>query len=102
MEQDTSRNFKFDNFGSELEIEINEDNRAKCYECGRKFKFLMQHIKQSIVCKKNLDYKNFKTEYESFANRRRQKAHRDKKLGLSPTKTRSNEVTKKEYKEEES
>ena len=57
MDQDTSRNFKFDNFGSEIEIEIDEDNQAKCHECGRKFKFLMQHIKQSKVCKQNLDYR---------------------------------------------
>ena len=56
MEEDTSRNFKFKNYGSELEIEIDEQNKAKCHECGRKFKLLMQHIKQSTVCKQNLDF----------------------------------------------
>ena len=60
MEQDTSRNFKFNNFGSQLEIEIDEDNQAKCFECGRKFKFLMQHIKKSKECKRNLDFDKFK------------------------------------------
>ena len=74
MKQDTSRNFKFINFGSELEIEINEENQAKCPECGKKFKLLMQHIKKSTECKKNLDYENFKTEYDLFALRRRQRA----------------------------
>ena len=94
MEQDTSRNFKFNNFGSELEIDVDEDNQAKCHKCGRKFKFLMQHIKKSKVCRENLDYENFKTEYESFANRRRQRAYRTKELELNPTKTRNDEATK--------
>ena len=53
MEQDTSRNFKFNNFGSELEIEIDEENKAKCPKCEKKFKQLMQHINKTTECKKN-------------------------------------------------
>ena len=66
MEEDTSRNFKFNNFGSELEIEIDEENKAKCPKCGRKFKLLMQHIKKSTVCKQNLDFEKFRKEYDAF------------------------------------
>ena len=71
MEQDTSRNFKFNNFGSELEIEIDEENKAKCPKCEEKFKLLMQHINKSTVCKQNLDYDKFNKEYDAFKNRRK-------------------------------
>ena len=75
MEQDTSRNFKFNNFGSELEIEIDEENKAKCPKCEERFKLLMQHIKKSTICKQNLDYDKFNKEYNAFKNRRKQRAH---------------------------
>ena len=35
MEEDTSRNFKFINFGSELEIYIDENNQAQCPKCKK-------------------------------------------------------------------
>ena len=95
MEQDTSKNFKFNNFGSELEIEIDEDNQAKCPKCGRKFKLLMQHIKKSTVCKQILDYEKFKQEYDAFTNRRRLRVHWKKELELNPIKTRKIEAIKK-------
>ena len=95
MDQDASRNFKFDNFGSELEIEIDEDCTAKCPKCGRKFKLLMQHIKKSTVCKQILDYEKFKQEYDAFTNRRRLRAHWKKELELNPIKTRKIEANKK-------
>ena len=85
MEQDTSRNFKFINFGSELEIEIDEENKAQCPKCRKKFKLLMQHIKKSSVCKQDVDYDKFNKEYDAFKNRRRQRAHCKKKLKLDPT-----------------
>ena len=100
MDQDASISFKFDNFGSELEIEIDEDNKAKCPKCGRKFKLLMQHMKKSTECKQDLDYENFKKEYDAFTNRRCQRAHRKKELDLNPTKIRKFEATKKRIERE--
>ena len=80
MEQDTSRNFKFNNFGSELEIEIDEDYKAKCPKCEKKFKLLMQHLKKSTECKQNLNFETFKEDYDAFTKRRRQRAHWKKKI----------------------
>ena len=100
MDQDASRNFKFDNFGSELEIEIDEENKAKCPKCGRKFKLLMQHIKKSMVCQQNLDYEKLRKEYDAFANKRRQKAYWKKELELNPIKMRKFEATRKRIERE--
>ena len=100
MEQETPRNFTFNNFGSELEIEIDEDHKAKCPKCGRKFKLLMQHINKSTVCKQDLDYDKFNKEYDAFKNRRRQRAHCKKKLKLDPTETRNLEANKKRMQRE--
>ena len=100
MEQDTPRNFIFINFGSELEIEIDEDHKAKCPKCGRKFKLLMQHINKSTVCKQDLDYDKFNKEYDAFKNRRRQRAHCKKELKLDPTETRNLEANKKRMQRE--
>ena len=80
MEEDTSRNFKFINFGSELEIYIDENNQAQCPKCKKKSKQLLQHIKKSTSCKSNLDFENFKIKYQSFNNRRRQTLYRQNQL----------------------
>ena len=100
MDQDASRNFKFDNFGYELEIEIDEENKAKCPKCGRKFKLLMQHIKKSSLCQQNLDYEKFRKEYDAFTNRRCQRAYWKKKLELNPIKMRKIEATRKRMERE--
>ena len=71
MEEDTSRNFKFNNNGSVLEINIDDENKAECPMCERKFKQLVQHIKQSKQCVAIIDFDKFKDEYKAFANRRR-------------------------------
>ena len=80
MEQDTSVNFKFINFGSEVDINIDEKNQAQCPNCKKKFKQLLQHIKKTKVCGSNIDLDKFKIEYESFSRRRRQNIHRQKKI----------------------
>ena len=64
MEQDTPRNFKFINFGVELEIQINENNQALCPKCNKNFKQLLQHIKKSTECKNGLDFENFSLKYK--------------------------------------
>ena len=80
MEEDTARNFKFINFGSELEIFVDENNQAQCPKCKKKSKQLLQHIKKSTSCKSNLDFENFKIKYQSFNNRRRQTLYRQNQL----------------------
>ena len=100
MEQDTSRNFKFNNFGSNLEIEIDEENKAKCPKCEEKFKRLIKHISNSTVCKQDLDYEKFSKEYDAFNHRKRQKAYLKKRLELNPTETRNLEANKKRMQRE--
>ena len=56
----------------------------------------MQHINKTTECKKKLDYGNLKTEYDLFANRRRQRAYREK----DPTKTRNYDANVKRLQRE--
>ena len=87
MEEGTSRTFKFINFGSALEILIDENNQAQCPRCKNKFKQLLQHIKQSTSCRNNLDFENFKIKYQSFNHKRRQIVYRQNQLSIDAEAT---------------
>ena len=89
MEQDTPRNFKFINFGIELDIQINENNQVQCPKCNQTFKQLLQHIKKSTECRTSLDFENFHMKYKSFTNRRKQNLHRQIQLQTQPERVQS-------------
>ena len=94
MKHVTSLTFKFINFGSELEINIDDNNQAQCPKCEKKFKQLMQHLNKSKVCRANIDLDNFKIEYESFRNKRKVNACRQRKLETNLEETHKNEAEK--------
>ena len=95
MEQDTSLNFKFINLGSEVDINIDENNQAQCPKCKKRFKRLFQHMKKSKVCGSNIDLDNFEIKYQSFSHRRRQNIYRQKKLETNIEVIRQSEAEKK-------
>ena len=74
-----SNNFIFNNLGTNLEIEIDDDNQAQCPECKCKFKRLLTHLKFSKACNRNIDFENFTIEYQSFINRRKKTEYRKRK-----------------------
>ena len=100
MEDGTSLNFKFINFGSELEINIDDNNQAQCPKCQKRFKQLLQHLKKSIACRSNIDLENFRIEYQSFTNRRKQNVCRQKKLETNNDETHKYEAKKKKQERE--
>ena len=94
MDEDTPLIFEFLNFGSELEIQINENNEAQCPMCKRRFRQLLQHFRQVEVCGCNVDLKNFKKEYQLFNNRKRQNMFRERKLMENAEETHTSEAKK--------
>ena len=94
MDQENPRIFKFINFDSEFEVNIDENNEAKCPMCNRRFRQLLQHFRQIKVCGSNVDLENFKREYQLFNNIRRQNMYRHRKLMENAEETRKAEAEK--------
>ena len=80
MEEDSPMVFEFLNFGAELEIQIDGNNKAQCPRCKRRFRQLLQHFRQVEVCGSYVDLKNFKKKFQLFNNRKRQNIYRERKL----------------------
>ena len=73
--------FNFNNFGSNVKIQIDEDNQAMCPQCKCKFKQLIQHLKKNSDCRTLIEnFESFRDEYQLFTNRRKQSIHRKRKL----------------------
>ena len=83
MEEEETKqcNFKFTNYGIELELPINDANQAQCPECKCKFRQLLQHLKKSTKCNSKIEnFESFQEQYKLFGHRRRQINLRKRKL----------------------
>ena len=94
MEEETSHNFKFINFGSELEINIDENIQAQCPNCKKIIKQLVHYLKKMNMCRSNIDLDHFKIEYQSFCERRKQRQISQRKLDINAEETHRKEAEK--------
>ena len=90
-------NFKFENEGAVIEIQIEADGRAKCPKCAVTFKQLLKHLNSNKICKIYVNFETFQDEYKKFLNRRKQSEFRKRKLEIDPDELHNAESAKKRF-----